>query len=50
MHGLLICSLLSIGPLGQPADAAKGPVWLKDYAQARAKALREDKPLFVVFR
>jgi hypothetical protein len=26
------------------------PIWLKDYAQARQKALREDRPIFVVFR
>jgi hypothetical protein len=50
MHGLLIFSFLSMGPLAQSADAVKDHVWLKDYAQAKAKALREDKPIFVVFR
>lgn len=50
MHGLVICGLLTLGPPGQTADDTKGPAWLKDFAQAKAKALRENKPIFIVFR
>jgi hypothetical protein len=52
MHGLLIYGILSLGTWGdgKAATSDTGPTWMKDYAQARAKALREDKPIFVVFR
>jgi hypothetical protein len=45
MHGLLICGLLSLTPLSESQ-----PVWLKDYEKAKEQALREDKPIFAVFR
>jgi hypothetical protein len=35
---------------GPAAEVAKGPVWWRDYARARAEAKRTGKPLFVVFR
>lgn len=45
MSGLLICGLLSLTTVHESQ-----PVWLKDYAQAKEKSLREDKPIFAVFR
>jgi hypothetical protein len=45
MHGLLICGLLSLTPFNESQ-----PAWLKDYGQAKEQALREDKPIFAVFR
>jgi hypothetical protein len=50
MLGLLIGGLLGIGALAADDKPSAKPVWLKDYAQAKAKALRENKPIFVVFR
>jgi hypothetical protein len=52
MHGLLIYGILSVGTWGDGKATAgdTGSIWMKDYAQARAKALREDRPIFAVFR
>jgi hypothetical protein len=51
MHGLFVYGILSLGVIGTArTDGEKGPVWLKDYGQACEKALRESKPIFVVFR
>ena len=52
MYALFICGILTTGPLatGERDGAPAEPTWLKDYAQAKAKALRESKPIFAVFR
>jgi hypothetical protein len=50
MSGVLLCGLLSLVPLTESKDADRAAVWLHDHAAARAKALKENKPLFVVFR
>jgi hypothetical protein len=52
MNALFICGILTTGALvsGERDGAPAGPVWLKDYAEAKAKALRESKPIFAVFR
>jgi len=52
MHALLACGILTTGALvsGARDGAPVEPVWLKDYAGAKAKALRESKPIFAVFR
>jgi hypothetical protein len=46
MQWLVFGSLLGMGIVASGEE----PVWLKDYGQATAKALRENKPIFVVFR
>jgi hypothetical protein len=53
MHSLVVFSLLSLVTLRADDTShidQKGPAWLKDYAQAKAKALSEKKPIFAVFR
>ena len=53
MHSLVFGGLLGLITLGADGDSLadqKGPAWLKDYAQAKAKALSEKKPIFAVFR
>jgi hypothetical protein len=53
MHSLVIRGFLGLVTLGAdgnlPTDQ-KGSAWLKDYTQAKAKAVRENKPIFAVFR
>jgi len=36
--------------MGPDNKAPAESIWLKDYAAAKAKALRENKPIFAVFR
>ena len=50
MPGLLIGGILGIVALGTDNKSTAEPIWLKDHATAKAKALRENKPIFVVFR
>ncbi len=49
MNAFLVASLLGLG-LGAAGADEKEPVWLNDYAEARAVARRTDRPIFVVFR
>ena len=49
MPGLLMCGILTATVM-MGDKASVEPVWLKDYAQAKAKALRENKAIFAVFR
>lgn len=50
MHGLLLSGLLAVAAGGTENQPPAEPTWLKDYAAAKAKALRENKPIFAVFR
>ena len=50
MQSLLICGVLGIATLGAEGKPVAQPEWLKDYAAAKAKAIRENKPIFAVFR
>ena len=52
MNALFVCGILTTGALvsGDRDGAPAGPAWLKDYAEAKAKALRERKAIFAVFR
>jgi len=52
MHAFFICTILSnLAPgVGERDGAPADPTWLRDYPQAKAKALRESKPIFGVFR
>jgi hypothetical protein len=53
MYSLVICGFLGFGALAagdnSPADQ-QGLAWLKDFAQAKARALSAKKPIFAVFR
>ena len=49
MPGFLMCSILTATVMLGDKTSAE-PVWLKDYAEAKAKALRENKAIFAVFR
>jgi hypothetical protein len=50
MQGLLVCGILGLAAMGAEDNPAGEPTWLKDLAAAKAKALREQKPIFAVFR
>jgi hypothetical protein len=50
MHSLLVYGFLGIITIAVEDKPATEPTWLKDYASAKAKALREQKPIFAVFR
>ena len=50
MHGLLLSGFLAVAAVGTENQPPAEPIWLKDYAAAKAKALRENKPIFAVFR
>jgi hypothetical protein len=50
MLGLLISGLFGIAALGADNKLPAEPIWMKDYAEAKAKALRENKLIFAVFR
>jgi hypothetical protein len=50
MQSLLICGLLGIVAAGEEYKPDSEPTWLKDYAVAKTKALREQKPILAVFR
>ena len=50
MLGLLISGLFGIAALGADNKLPAEPIWMKDYAESKAKALRENKLIFAVFR